>query len=639
MLADAGYLYNAPNVHSSLTYHHHPRSRPVHRHRPQPIRSVRRPHEDEKITYSVSYKDYIYLKADNYNPQPHQANPSYNHVQVHGNTGHVESHAGNGALQNIQTNVGHSHNGYDGYAQPLTSAINYNNNYAQPHIHPAINTHSHHHHTAPVHTSSYVQTNQLPATVSYSNSYVQTSPVVHNTGYAHTATAPSNNNYNSYSQVTGPSAVNLNNVYTQTSIQSATNNLNQGYVTNDAGNGNNGWIPRDIAYSHSDTSQPSHANIPVNSAYSQGAQVSAPSNIGYGHNSHASAPSNDGYGQVAQVSPILSTGYSQVATNAPVSDTYSQSYAPSNNDQSQIVVSSVIVPPPPALDSNNGYAHTVSSSTSNNVNTAYAQVAATSQGTNVNSGYEQTIPTGNANINAGYVSSSTASLSNINNPLAPSLTPTASGISSGSYSEISSGSTHIDFNSGITQSLSSSSLDNGFAQSLTSANDNLNSALSTGLAQSNFNTAVNPSPANPPVTPIIHKHIYFHVPPPEIEEPERVTPPPPPPKKNYKILFIKVPSQESKSNLIRLQQQIEQMNQAAVEEKTLIYVLVKKPEEPEPVVLPEPKPSEHQVYFVRYGGNPFDIASQVNDELVNTGAIKSIVPLEPGLVNGQLKKK
>jgi hypothetical protein len=112
-----------------------------------------------------------------------------------------------------------------------------------------------------------------------------------------------------------------------------------------------------------------------------------------------------------------------------------------------------------------------------------------------------------------------------------------------------------------------------------------------------------PTPAaeyGPPSTtpaPIIHKHIYVHVPPPE---PEYPAPPRPvevlPAQKHYRIIFIKAPTQsiptlpplpEAQSN----------------EEKTIVYVLVKKPDDAPEISLPTPAstvPSKPEVYFIRY---------------------------------------
>ncbi|XP_045489919.1 uncharacterized protein LOC123690540 [Pieris rapae] len=97
-------------------------------------------------------------------------------------------------------------------------------------------------------------------------------------------------------------------------------------------------------------------------------------------------------------------------------------------------------------------------------------------------------------------------------------------------------------------------------------------------------------------SPSIIKHIYFHVPQPEIEE--YVRPNRPQAKKTYRILFIKLPAQ----TLFNSQTQ-SIIKPSAIEEKTLIYVLIKKPEEKQIIVPTSHKLSEHEVVFVKYRGN------------------------------------
>lgn len=112
-----------------------------------------------------------------------------------------------------------------------------------------------------------------------------------------------------------------------------------------------------------------------------------------------------------------------------------------------------------------------------------------------------------------------------------------------------------------------------------------------------------PTPApeyGPPSTtpaPIIHKHIYVHVPPPE---PEYTTPARPvevlPAQKHYRIIFIKAPTQ-SVPTLPPLPEA------PSNEEKTIVYVLVKKPDDAPEISLPTPAstvPSKPEVYFIRY---------------------------------------
>ncbi|XP_012278115.1 extensin-3-like [Orussus abietinus] len=99
--------------------------------------------------------------------------------------------------------------------------------------------------------------------------------------------------------------------------------------------------------------------------------------------------------------------------------------------------------------------------------------------------------------------------------------------------------------------------------------------------------------------PVVHKHVYVHVPPPEAPEykPPKYTAPPQPPQKHYKIVFIKAPTPPTPTAPALPALPLPD------EEKTLIYVLVKKPEEAPEVVLPtQPptQPSKPEVYFIRY---------------------------------------
>lgn len=100
-----------------------------------------------------------------------------------------------------------------------------------------------------------------------------------------------------------------------------------------------------------------------------------------------------------------------------------------------------------------------------------------------------------------------------------------------------------------------------------------------------------------PQAAIVQKHIYVHVPPPEQEEirPQRPIPVAPA-QKHYKIIFIKAPSPPSyQAPIIPAQPQNE--------EKTLVYVLVKKPDEQQDIVIPTPaptQPSKPEVYFIKY---------------------------------------
>lgn len=103
----------------------------------------------------------------------------------------------------------------------------------------------------------------------------------------------------------------------------------------------------------------------------------------------------------------------------------------------------------------------------------------------------------------------------------------------------------------------------------------------------------------PQQAPVIHKHVYVHVPPPEptYYAPKKPVQPPPPPQKHYKIVFIKAPTPPPPT--------VPDIPAIAppAEQKTLIYVLVKKPDDAPEIHIPTPaptQPSKPEVYFIRY---------------------------------------
>ncbi|KAI8044787.1 uncharacterized protein LOC128252451 [Drosophila gunungcola] len=98
---------------------------------------------------------------------------------------------------------------------------------------------------------------------------------------------------------------------------------------------------------------------------------------------------------------------------------------------------------------------------------------------------------------------------------------------------------------------------------------------------------------------LVSKDIYVHVPP--AEEPEDRYPqpvlPPAPPRKHYRIVFIKAPTPSVSKAALRIKT-------APVEEKTIIYVLTKKPDPLDLQAAIEeaaPKqPSKPEVFFIKY---------------------------------------
>ncbi|EDS28915.1 conserved hypothetical protein [Culex quinquefasciatus] len=135
---------------------------------------------------------------------------------------------------------------------------------------------------------------------------------------------------------------------------------------------------------------------------------------------------------------------------------------------------------------------------------------------------------------------------------------------------------------------------------------------------------------------VVQKHIYVHVPPQEPEETraqqvvsQGV------PRKHYKIIFIKTPNVQPSAAQIALQQ-------AQQEEKTIVYVLVKKPEDQADINIPQLAPlppSKPEVYFIKYKankgatGSAAGIANAISGSLGGAGfggAISSGSPLSTG---------
>lgn len=100
----------------------------------------------------------------------------------------------------------------------------------------------------------------------------------------------------------------------------------------------------------------------------------------------------------------------------------------------------------------------------------------------------------------------------------------------------------------------------------------------------------------------------MHAAPEEKEVPVRQRVVLPPPQKHYKIIFIKAPSQT-----VYTPQYIPvpQPN----EEKTIVYVLAKKPEKPQEIVIPkleQKPPTKPEVFFIKYN-NKDDSQAVINN--------------------------
>lgn len=112
--------------------------------------------------------------------------------------------------------------------------------------------------------------------------------------------------------------------------------------------------------------------------------------------------------------------------------------------------------------------------------------------------------------------------------------------------------------------------------------------------------------------PVIHKHVYVHIPPPDDDEKEYKPPKVPiaPPQKHYKIIFIKAPSEDAPD--IR-SLPVPPLN----EEKTIVYVLVKKPDEDFEFTVPTAsptQPSKPEVFYIRYKTKQGDVTASYGPE-------------------------
>ncbi|KAM7359554.1 uncharacterized protein ACRADG_000034 isoform 1-T2 [Cochliomyia hominivorax] len=140
--------------------------------------------------------------------------------------------------------------------------------------------------------------------------------------------------------------------------------------------------------------------------------------------------------------------------------------------------------------------------------------------------------------------------------------------------------------------------------------------------------------ANAPLDPTIEKHIYVHVPPEDLEEDytqkninqQQISIPP---KKHYKIIFIKAPSYP-----IPNYQQLIASTVPQTEEKTLVYVLVKKPEVPpleqiQQIQQSSYKSSKPEVYFIKYKTRKENDSNQHSMQITDKVQSETI-PIENG---------
>lgn len=596
VLAEAGYQYNAPAVPFHLPAQHQIN------HGSQ----LQTNDQDKPLSHSVSYKEYTYLNkgADNFasivkTNTPQGFRPAAGAVLNNANAQTLAP----SSSPNLHINSGYSYN-------PPTVSGNTNSGIAQTSTLSGINLNA-------GSVQTFTSQNIAPAVSSgfNNNAFAQSLPssINLNNGYANTF-APTH-------------SVNLNTGFSNGLSQS--NSLSTGFASGNAASSSN----VNTGYSYS---RPLPSGFAINSQTVSSAGFNL--NTGFLQNLQTSGnsfASSNGQSSSVSTSPNLNIGYSYSVPNSN-----GVGFA---NDQPQTLPGSA------SSNFNTGFSQSLPQSSGIGFANGNAVTSSLGVSSNLNNGYKYSRPqTGGIGFSSGNAESSLASASsNVNTGFSQSAgfsssfaqAATANPYHSNGYSSglaTSGSSSSSSFNSGIAQSSVASDSGNynhGYIQS-TSFTLPVSSAASisitqpgasnSGLAQSLTGSASNVNTGftqNGPVNPTIFKHIYVHGPPPEIEE-NQLGKSASPPKKNYKIIFIKVPSYKSKLSLT-----------PAVEHKTLIYVLAKNPESPE-TVIPKRIPSKHEVFFVKYNGNPLDIAARVNEELDNTGSVQSIVPLQPGLVNG-----
>ncbi|XP_053669334.1 uncharacterized protein LOC128719726 [Anopheles marshallii] len=133
-----------------------------------------------------------------------------------------------------------------------------------------------------------------------------------------------------------------------------------------------------------------------------------------------------------------------------------------------------------------------------------------------------------------------------------------------------------------------------------------------------------------PQQQIVQKHIYVHVPPPEPEQSfQQQVVAPGLRQKHYKIIFIKTPHVQPSAAQLALQQ-------SQTEEKTIVYVLVKKPEALNDISLPAPsvsKPSKPEVYFIKYKTNTEEVQAPVGLGVSSASTAQADAGLGLGLLS------
>lgn len=131
----------------------------------------------------------------------------------------------------------------------------------------------------------------------------------------------------------------------------------------------------------------------------------------------------------------------------------------------------------------------------------------------------------------------------------------------------------------------------------------------------------------------VQKHLYFFSAPEEqVEVRQHVNVQKVPQQKNYKIIFIKAPTYVGQS---RINVPLPPQN----EEKTIVYVLVKKPEDNLVVDVPAPPatpPSKPEVYFIKYKTQQEAEEAVANVQSgVGAGGVSSVSAVGAGSIEGR----
>ncbi|XP_072390000.1 uncharacterized protein [Diabrotica undecimpunctata] len=364
----------------------------------------------------------------------------------------------------------------------------------------------------------------------------------------------------------------------------------------------------DLRSSHTSVSVVPASNVLVNSGLNQGYNYPSPnggfdSNLGSSSSNSLNINSggNSGYNyQPPNSGFLLPSASRNVNFNSGYND------GPSGSIQSGSILPGSSSNVNVNLGLNGGYNYPITNSESHFSGSSNVNFGLTNNGGNLLSSSSQ---------NPGSFLTNIPSYTYGSPSLSGSLIPSASsnlgfsnnGFNGGSLNSRSLFNNVPSFNYG-SPSLSGSSRhsNNLFSgDSRTSQSFNNNNGLISD--DSNFPPSFGPVPEQ--------KHVYVYVAPPDPEEATKQLYIPAAPV-NHKIIFIKAPSQSSSRTHV--------VQSGAKQEKTLVYVLVKKPEDPViDLKTPAPTPaSKPEVFFIKYKTNKDSV--NVNEIGVPSNGLPSV---------------